>query len=80
MLVQMGTPPEEGTDRVEFVSQAGASLYFCALQRMTSMETWVQELPKIQLHDHLDGGLRPGTIIELAGDVCQLRVHHVMDL
>ena len=32
------------------------------------METWVQELPKIQLHDHLDGGLRPGTIIELAGE------------
>lgn len=64
----MGTPPEEGTDRVEFVSQAGASLYLRALQRMTSMETWVQELPKIQLHDHLDGGLRPGTIIELAGE------------
>jgi adenosine deaminase len=26
-------------------------------------------LPKILLHDHLDGGLRPSTIIELAGDI-----------
>jgi adenosine deaminase len=25
-------------------------------------------LPKVSLHDHLDGGLRPGTILELAGD------------
>ncbi|HSO91000.1 MAG TPA: adenosine deaminase, partial [Arthrobacter sp.] len=23
-------------------------------------------LPKVSLHDHLDGGLRPATIIELA--------------
>jgi len=26
----------------------------------------INALPKISLHDHLDGGLRPGTIIELA--------------
>ena len=26
----------------------------------------LNQLPKIQLHDHLDGGLRPQTIIELA--------------
>ena len=25
-----------------------------------------KSLPKISLHDHLDGGLRPQTIIELA--------------
>ncbi|MEC9476356.1 MAG: adenosine deaminase [Planctomycetota bacterium] len=30
------------------------------------MENWIRELPKIQLHDHLDGGLRPDTIVELA--------------
>ncbi|MGE4618906.1 MAG: adenosine deaminase [Planctomycetota bacterium] len=30
------------------------------------METWISDLPKIQLHDHLDGGLRPATIVELA--------------
>lgn len=26
-------------------------------------------LPKVSLHDHLDGGVRPATILELAGDV-----------
>ncbi|MEY4319594.1 MAG: hypothetical protein RL378_698, partial [Actinomycetota bacterium] len=26
----------------------------------------VESLPKISLHDHLDGGLRPSTIVELA--------------
>ncbi len=29
-------------------------------------ENIIQELPKVLLHDHLDGGLRPSTIIELA--------------
>lgn len=29
----------------------------------------VQSLPKVSLHDHLDGGLRPATIIELAESV-----------
>jgi adenosine deaminase len=28
--------------------------------------TNINALPKVSLHDHLDGGLRPGTIIELA--------------
>jgi adenosine deaminase len=26
----------------------------------------IRELPKVQLHDHLDGGLRPSTVVELA--------------
>ena len=26
----------------------------------------LQRMPKVLLHDHLDGGLRPGTVIELA--------------
>jgi adenosine deaminase len=26
----------------------------------------IREVPKVLLHDHLDGGLRPGTIVELA--------------
>ena len=26
----------------------------------------IQEMPKVLLHDHLDGGLRPETVIELA--------------
>jgi adenosine deaminase len=25
--------------------------------------------PKVVLHDHLDGGLRPGTVVELAGEI-----------
>jgi adenosine deaminase len=29
----------------------------------------ISALPKISLHDHLDGGLRPQTIIELAGEI-----------
>lgn len=29
----------------------------------------IQALPKISLHDHLDGGLRPETIIELAQEI-----------
>ena len=29
-------------------------------------EAFIQRLPKVLLHDHLDGGLRPQTIIELA--------------
>ncbi len=32
------------------------------------MDPWISDLPKVQLHDHLDGGLRPETIIELAAD------------
>ncbi|MCX4691403.1 adenosine deaminase [Streptomyces sp. NBC_01408] len=28
----------------------------------------IRRSPKVLLHDHLDGGLRPGTIIELAGE------------
>ena len=31
--------------------------------------TDARTLPKILLHDHLDGGLRPATIIELAGEI-----------
>src|SRR6476646_1486582 len=28
----------------------------------------IRRAPKVLLHDHLDGGLRPGTIIELAAE------------
>lgn len=28
-----------------------------------------RSLPKVSLHDHLDGGLRPQTIIELSAEV-----------
>jgi adenosine deaminase len=32
-------------------------------------ENIIKSLPKVLLHDHLDGGLRPQTIIELAKDI-----------
>ena len=31
-------------------------------------ETLIRSLPKVLLHDHLDGGLRPATVLELARD------------
>jgi adenosine deaminase len=33
-----------------------------------SRRSLLERLPKVLLHDHLDGGLRPATIIELAGE------------
>lgn len=35
---------------------------------MRITERFIRTLPKVLLHDHLDGGLRPRTIIELARD------------
>ncbi|HEY9189092.1 MAG TPA: adenosine deaminase [Ignavibacteria bacterium] len=32
-------------------------------------ERIINEMPKVLLHDHLDGGLRPETIVELAKDI-----------
>ncbi len=32
-------------------------------------ENIIRSVPKVQLHDHLDGGLRPETIIEIASDI-----------
>jgi len=29
----------------------------------------INSVPKVLLHDHLDGGLRPQTIIDLADDI-----------
>jgi adenosine deaminase len=36
---------------------------------MKMTEKFIRTLPKVLLHDHLDGGLRPQTVIELAKDV-----------
>jgi adenosine deaminase len=36
---------------------------------MTSLREQIAAMPKVSLHDHLDGALRPGTIVELAGEV-----------
>jgi len=35
---------------------------------MKLSEKFIQSIPKVLLHDHLDGGVRPETIIELAAD------------
>src|ERR1041385_8829352 len=35
---------------------------------MKLTEKFIRSLPKVLLHDHLDGGLRPQTVIELAKD------------
>src|SRR6476619_4187002 len=29
----------------------------------------IREVPKVLLHDHLDGGLRPATVLELADQI-----------
>ncbi len=36
---------------------------------MRITEQFIRTLPKVLLHDHLDGGLRPKTIIELAREI-----------
>ncbi|WP_062318059.1 adenosine deaminase [Demequina maris] len=36
---------------------------------MTLSTSDILALPKVVLHDHLDGGLRPATLIELAGEI-----------
>ncbi len=35
---------------------------------MRFSEAFIRTLPKVLLHDHLDGGLRPSTVVELARD------------
>jgi adenosine deaminase len=42
----------------------------------------IQTLPKVLLHDHLDGGLRPATVVELAQEFgyTHLPTHDVVDL
>ena len=36
---------------------------------MTADLDLLRSLPKVSLHDHLDGGLRPATVLELAGEI-----------
>ena len=33
------------------------------------LEEQLRTLPKVSLHDHLDGSLRPGTLVELAAEI-----------
>ncbi|MCZ9882279.1 adenosine deaminase [Arthrobacter sp. B2a2-09] len=41
---------------------------FSATPHLATVRTTLRSLPKVSLHDHLDGGLRPETIIELADE------------
>lgn len=36
---------------------------------VADLDAAIRALPKVLLHDHLDGGLRPGTVVELAAAV-----------
>ncbi len=43
----------------------------------------IKALPKVSLHDHLDGGLRPGTILEIAeaeGFLCRSTMRPALPL
>lgn len=36
---------------------------------VVSLASLIPRLPKVLLHDHLDGGVRPATVVELAGEI-----------
>lgn len=40
-----------------------------ARSAVAALEEQLRQLPKVSLHDHLDGSLRPATIVELAAEV-----------
>src|SRR5512138_3787846 len=47
----------------------GVVLSFCrkrGIRQMKLSESLLRSLPKVLLHDHLDGGVRPRTVIDLA--------------
>jgi adenosine deaminase len=39
------------------------------MSTLEGFEAQLRDLPKVSLHDHLDGSLRPSTLIELAGEI-----------
>jgi len=41
----------------------------CDNGRVTASIEEIRAAPKVLLHDHLDGGLRPATVVELAGEI-----------
>jgi len=57
-------------DRVEQLRQRGVGIERQRLRRAGLAGTLdqIRAVPKVLLHDHLDGGLRPETIVELAAE------------
>jgi len=55
----------DGRRRVELGGSGGGRRYDGRVPEPPSPER-IREAPKVLLHDHLDGGLRPDTIVELA--------------
>jgi adenosine deaminase len=49
-------------------SQPSVSSNARAVHPVKLTEKLLREIPKVLLHDHLDGGLRPATVVELARD------------
>ena len=43
--------------------------YLIISKNMKLSEKTIRLLPKVLLHDHLDGGLRPQTVIDLAQEI-----------
>ncbi|MEO7146475.1 MAG: hypothetical protein ABIX09_01130, partial [Terrimesophilobacter sp.] len=60
---------QAGNDVVGYINEGSAQDKY----RVSGTDISIQSLPKVSLHDHLDGGLRPQTIIELA-DTIGMRV------
>src|SRR5262245_34292428 len=52
--------PQQPTDSLTTGTSA------CTIGVMKLTTDFLKALPKVLLHDHLDGGLRPQTIVELA--------------
>src|SRR5881296_1469108 len=61
--------PLRSRPRAKCDAPAGSQMHSRAsFMAMLSLET-LRAAPKVLLHDHLDGGLRPGTIVELAREL-----------
>lgn len=56
------TDPSESPDDSSSVPPAGAD-------RRRDLLAAIPDLPKVLLHDHLDGGVRPATVVDLAADL-----------
>src|SRR4029453_2062392 len=72
----LASHPETGRNSFEIAETSRrARRYRCHVNtipteyRLEGDGTSIQSLPKISLHDHLDGGLRPQTLIELADEI-----------